>query len=227
VRNELGDTGITPVWSDTLLNQWLEEGLNQLAADLPKMPQVTLTALPGVKEYSLADFVSLVPWREGAVQSVECPAGRKLPRGEVRERIAGLDDNPTALYGSDNHPRIYENCWEIQLLASTNPALVFRYPPVPVDGPSNQQIVIWAYGNYSGPIPNDSYALDILDFDAQLLVWYVAGRAVSWLAEQRGKRGDMSSARSRPQATYYERLYQNGIKLHQRRRGIRSSVLRD
>lgn len=225
VRVELADPGPSYVWSDALLNQWVIEAIEQLSLDLPKPVQITTAALPGVKEYSLADYVTVADLEPGNVESVECPHGKRWPRGNVRDFVSGIDDNPTALYGSDSHTQIYPNCWNIEQLASTNPALVWRYPPVPAGGPSNQQIVIWVKGFYSTP-PDDVYTLDIQPGDENLLVWYICGRAVSWLAEQRGKRGDQAGAKGRSNAGYYERLYSNALAKRRRSRGIQSSVVR-
>jgi hypothetical protein len=213
------------VWSDGLLNQWVNEAIEQLALDLPKPVEITMAALPGVKEYSLSDYVSLATLEPGSIDSVECPHGKRWPRGDVRQFIEGIDDNPTALYGTDKHTQIYANCWDIQVLANTNPVLVFRYAPVPAGGPSNQQIVLWARGFYSQP-PSDSYSLDIMQNDDLLLVWWVCGRAISWLAEQRGKRGDQAGAKGRTNASYYERLYSGALKARRRGRGIQSGTVR-
>ncbi|NWJ95063.1 MAG: hypothetical protein HXX20_04705 [Chloroflexi bacterium] len=224
LRAELNDVVVSgsSLWSDTLLNGWLDEALNQLSVDFPPLVRIILEAVPGQREYSLAAYLAQAPLLPGTVRSVESPAGQKLPRGEVCDRLVGPDEHVGTPYGTDTHPRIYRNCWELEPWAVTNPVLVFRYPPVAIGGRTDQAIVLWVMGAYTSPLPLDSTVLDVAAYDEILLVYYVCGRAVAWLAEQRGKRGDAGAGRNRTDnAGYYERMYQDGIKLRKRLRGIK------
>ena len=228
IRVELNDPLVSgsSVWPDTLLNGWLDEALNQLSVDFPPLVRLVLVAVAGQREYSLAAYLTQAPLLPGTVRSVECPAGQRLPRGEVRDRLVGPDAAVGTPYGTDTHSQIYRNCWELEPWLVTNPVLVFRYPPVAVGGRSDQSIVLWVAGAYLSPLPLDSTVLDVAAYDEILLVYYVCGRAVSWLALQRGKRGDAVAGRNRTDnAVYYERMYESGIKLRKQAKGIKSGVL--
>jgi hypothetical protein len=223
VRLELGDSGPSYVWSAEQIYQWLAEGLTQLSLDLPPLRYISFYAVPGQREYPLNSYVSLGLVGPGGLQSVEAPRGQVLPPGEVRDRSAGFTQQNTLL-ATDTAPRIYENCWALEFFTHDQPYLIFRYAPVDLNGPGDLLIGVWAYGYYLNP-PDDTTALDVGVLDEQLLVWYVVARAVSWLAEMRGKRADFSASRQRSNAAYYERLYSKGIEQRRRVQGAKAGRL--
>src|SRR3954454_2249117 len=53
VRAELGDAGGTPLWSDTLLNEWLNEAIRDFARTVPRESATTLTTVASQAAYDL------------------------------------------------------------------------------------------------------------------------------------------------------------------------------
>jgi len=203
VRAELGDPGPQFVWSNELLYRWLGEGLTRLSSDMPSLRNVALTVFTGATQYPL--FGLAIGPR--GVQAVEYPDGHKLPMGETRQQNEGyglLSIQP------------FENCWELVRRTGGSYELWLRYP---VSG-SQSYITVWAYSVYAIPV-SDSDTLEVYGFDEELLIWWICGRAVRWLAQQRGKRSALAQAWD---AGYYEWLYSSGMVA--RRRSIKAGTLK-
>src|SRR5581483_11448381 len=61
VRNELDDNGVTKLWADALLNEWLNEGIRDYGRAFPLEATATLTTVAGQAAYALpADLVEVV-----------------------------------------------------------------------------------------------------------------------------------------------------------------------
>jgi hypothetical protein len=233
IRAELNDTSVTtPLYSDALLNGWLNDGLGQLSLDLPQLVNNSALVQPGARVIALNSF-SIAAFG-GGIRTLEFPAGRPIPRGDTSYRT---EDSTAAGWpsptGVENYRQIYPQCWDFQNIpypdglggTPITPCLVFRYALLdPAFSGAFQYANIWYWSNYL-PLTDDITPATVLVYDEPLLTYYVAGRAISWLAEQRGKRGDSGSVANRSNATYYERLYLNGLKIRKQAKGVQSNVV--
>jgi hypothetical protein len=83
LRNELNDSGGTPLWSDTLLNEWINEAIRGYSRQSPEEATATLTAVADQAEYAL-------PARTVEVLRVEQPQGVvRLPIAASRTAAGG------------------------------------------------------------------------------------------------------------------------------------------
>jgi hypothetical protein len=226
VRRELNDISVSaPLYSDVLLNGWFDEGITQLSIDLPVLKQVILGIAADCRILPLTPSVGVGTISAAGVRSVEAPPGHKLARGDTGYRTNA--ETTTNLYtptGTENYPHVFNNVWDFQIIPVDNPlvpgatiispAVVFRYAPFPTGTVGEYQVIVWYWTGYT-PVGGDGLSLDISPYDEMLLLYFICGRAISWLAEQRGKRNDSLSMQNRDNASYYERLYAAGIKLRQ------------
>jgi hypothetical protein len=212
VRAELNDNGGSQVWSDALVYSWLNEALNQVSLDLPRAGYTASYLIPGQREYPLSGLGVSVAL---GLQIVEAPRGYRIARGDVHSRQDGANrfQQQNTILASDQATRIYDNVYELYEFAADQPYLVFRYAPVPLGGASDLLYALWYQISYANP-PDDVTPLDVDSFNEVMLVWYICGRALSWLAEQRGKRGDIKQTAT---TGYYQKLYARGLEQRTKR----------
>ncbi len=211
VRNELNDLGPNFVWADYLVYQWLDEALDQLSLDLPTRQQITIPLAGAQRNYQLSTILGAAPVGPGGVVSLEFPPGNLMPRGNALQTNNGLV--------SESGAQPFANCWDVIELPGGagygGLEILFRYPPWTA---ANQYAYLLIETIYTHPTA-DVTLLTVANFDEPLLVWYICERALSWLAEQRGKRGAGSGRSAGP--GYYSQRYELGVRARKKARGIR------
>ncbi len=204
VRTELNDTSGSPVWTTAQLNQWLADGLYRLALDIPPYKNLAITLVNGTRDYNLpVNGVS-----PKGVRSVEYPPGYKIPPGDTS------DYTDLTVFNSTTTGQAYKQAWELVWTSPAQGVLRFRYAPTLVAGYATANV--WYYGLYLIP-PDDLTNLDLNLYDESLLVFYVCERALTWLAEQKNKRGTPGA---NPSGSYYKNLYAEFMMARKRERGI-------
>lgn len=224
IRNELGDTNTPPLWSDSLLQAYLGEALQEWSAIRPVRRQVTLTGTAGQRDFNLG--VSVVP---NGVISVEWPAGVLVPAGATQAQSPRSVWDISAAFSTI---WFYDQSYELIENGTTGPTLRLRYPLTPEN--ASQPLVVTYLGYYAA-VQQDSDALEIVAEDETALLWFVCGRAFRWLDEQRAKRGVFAAAASNGAgasngkngiaANDYEQRYSNLVAARTATRGLRSQVL--
>jgi hypothetical protein len=205
VRAELQDAGpVNYVWSDSLLQAFLNEGLNRLSLDLPPVAEITLAAVMGQRDYVLGPEI-------GWLIAVEFPAGCGIAPGNTGPQYGGV----SPLAAGDYQP--FEQRWELINGLGDLHTLRFRYGLT-----QTGDIVVRALTTYSLPAA-DSSVLDLKAFDEAALKWAVCARAVGWLEEARAKRQGGSGPGSRESSDYYRHLYAGAVQARKQLKGIGSS----
>jgi hypothetical protein len=168
VRAELGDEAATKLWSDALLNAWLNEAIRDYGRAVPREATATLTTVASQTAYTLpSDLVQVV--------RVEHPTNtfRVFAR-----RVGGdwvdptPDPSPT---GRGESGRYGYDVWGGQLLLEPAPTA------------SGESIGVRYVARRTEPT-SDGDALPVEDGDVELLTLYVCGRALDWITSQEAKR---------------------------------------
>src|SRR5436853_6244386 len=61
IRTELNDSGGTTLWSDAVLNEFINQAIRSYSRELPKQATATITVVAGTDAYSLpSDFVKAI-----------------------------------------------------------------------------------------------------------------------------------------------------------------------
>ncbi len=162
VRAELGDEMSPYLWSDALLDEWLVEAVRDFGRAVPREATVTLWSVAGQAGYSLP--LGLVE-----VVRVEHPPGAY----RVFAPRTGGDPAPGAA-GATGEPGGYD-VWGGELVLE----------PAPVT--SGEPIMV-RYTSQCAVPSADSDPLPVEASDVELLLLYVCGRALQWVATQEGKR---------------------------------------
>jgi hypothetical protein len=206
----LQDAGpVNYVWSDSLLQALLNEGLDRLSLDLPPVAEITLAAVVGQRDYVIAPgTLSLGP---GGVSNVQFPAGYVIPQGPTGPQYVG------STYLASSTFQAFNQCWELISGAGDVNTLRFRYGLTQVGS-----IVVRAFTTYTLPT-GDSSVLDLNIFDEATLKWAVCAGAMGWLEQARAKRQGGSGPGNRESSDYYRHLYAGAVQARKRARGIISS----
>ena len=212
VRGKLNDTSANPVWSDALLETFIDDGLVRLSVDWPAVQQLTLAAVAGQRDYPIDP--AAYPVGPGGIMRVEYPVGSLVPPGNTAIQYLSL-------LGGSGDGLSFGQCWEFLRQADeVNPQLLrFRYGLAPAEADS---IGVTYYGYYSLAADDDA-VLQVSGLAEQALKWAVCARAMSWLEQQRGKRQGGNGTSRDGTAGYYLRLYQETVAKQQTARGILSS----
>lgn len=212
IRTELQDPGPTNfVWSDAVLQSYLNDGLYQLAIDLAPVKEVSLAAVVGQRDYIIAPgTLALGP---GGISNVQFPPGYVIPEGPTGPQYVG------ASYLASSTFQAFDQCWELISGAGDVNTLRFRYGLTQAQAGN---IVVRAFTTYTLPT-TDGSVLDLNVFDEVALKWVVCARAMAWLEEVRGKRAGGNVPGNRGPSGYYKRLYDAAIAARKRAKGIISS----
>ena len=197
-RAELGDEGATKLWSDALLNRWLNEAIRDFGRVVPREETAMLTTVAGQAAYDLP--LGLVE-----VVRVEHPSNvfRTFePRygGDWRQGtdVALGEEGPGSRYGYD--------VWEGQLVLE------------PAPGASGESIVV-RYTTRRAEPTADTDPLPVEGGDVELLTLYVCGRALAWVSGQEAKRQAFERERGASAADLtggYQARYQAALANRQR-----------
>jgi hypothetical protein len=206
IREELADPGPAYVWTDGLLNGFINEAIGQLSIDLAPREELTLAAVVGQRDYIITTATLLIG--PGGIKSVQFPAGYRLEAGDTDRQYEGSSSD-----------RPFPQCWEFIRTPGGGQTLRFRYPLAQA-----ATILIRAQGSYTQPA-TDSDNLDVTLYDEVLLKWLACYRAYAWLDETRGKRSGVSVAGNRGSQGYYLRLYNSALTARQRAARVHSAVL--
>jgi hypothetical protein len=201
------------VWSDAVLQGYLNDGLYQLAIDLAPVKEISIAAVVGQRDYVIAPgTLALGP---GGIIGVQFPVGYVIPEGNTGPQYEG------ASYSGSSNFQAFDQCWELLPGAGDVNTLRFRYGLA-----QTGNIVVRAFTTYTLPT-GDASVLDVNAFDEVALKWAVCGRAMAWLEEVRGKRQGGAVAGNRGTqwvpGSYYRRLYEAAIVARKRAKGVVSS----
>ena len=163
VRAELNDAGGTPLWTDALLNQWLDEAIREYGENFPREASASLTSVAGQTEYVLPSDVD-------RVLRVEHPQGVF----RVAARAAGGD--VLAVETIELAPAIGTfDAWAGQLVLQPAPDV------------SGEAIRVRYLATYATPT-SDVATLATPARDDAVLMWSVCGRALRWIDTDESKR---------------------------------------
>jgi len=210
-RAELDDTGSTKLWSDTLLKQWLNEAIRDYARVVPLYSTGSLTAVAGQATYTLpSDLVELVRV-EHPTNTFRVNQARVGGDWRVGTDTVPVEDRRGGRYAYD----VWGGTLELE-------------PAPTADG---EAIGLRYLARRSEPTA-DSDNLSVDDGDVELLTFYVAHRALTWISSQEAKRQAFERQRgadASSEAGVYRRLYRDGLAARQRQTSPRTRrlVLRD
>ncbi len=209
VRTELGDTGTSPVWSDGLLNGFINEALGELSLDWPITGLHSIAAVVGQQDYVIVWPTGGLPGPQG-IYRVEYPAGIVVGPGDTSQQFEnGL-----------NTGQPFEQCREVLVEAFDSWRLRFRYP-LAESGFINLQY----HKLYTLP-GSDSTGLEVSGLAEVALKWNSCYRAYSWLDGQRGKRSGEGIAGNQGSSGYYRQKYLAIIAARKRAAGVGISNLK-
>jgi hypothetical protein len=210
-RNELDDNAATKLWSDTLLNQWLDEAIRDYARLFPKEQTGTLSTVADQATYTLpSDLVELV-----RVEHPDSTFRVNQPRvgGDWRRSSDPLppDDRFGGRYAYD----VWGTTLELE-------------PAPTADG---ETITLRYVARRTEPT-GDGDALPVDDGDVEFLTFYVCWRAMVWITGQEAKRQAFERQRGADagtEARTYRGLYRDGLAARRRESGARTRrlVIRD
>ncbi|HLH26403.1 MAG TPA: hypothetical protein VK066_28110 [Chloroflexota bacterium] len=209
VRAELGDAGATQLWSDVLLNEWLNEAIRDFGRVVPREEATTLITVAGQAAYALP--LGLVE-----VVRVEHPANtfRVFAPRVGGEGGAALTPAPSPR----GRGEWSYDVWEGQLVLE------------PAPGASGERVAV-RYTTRRAEPTTDADPLPVEGGDEDLLLLYVCGRALTWVSAQEGKRQAFErdrGASAAPLAAAYEARYRAALASRQRTGGrARRLVVRD
>lgn len=196
IRTELNDTGGTPLWASANLDQWIVEGLRQMARDgLGIQKTQSITTVANQEGYNLASDVV-------AVSRVEYPSGY------FRKRVAFAagDVAPDAdfLLGVDSlKPGEYlYDVYADQVLLNPKPDV------------SSETIKVRYRAAYSEPTVDGS-VLDVATRDEDALVFAVCVRALAWIGMDESKRQRFERQRGASPLNvlrFYEQRYRDLVR---------------
>lgn len=171
IRTELSDTGGTPMFSDTLLNEWINEAIRTYSRELPEEASATVTVVADQAAYAL-------PARTSQVIRVE------QPKGAIRLPISGSRTSATSLGG----------LFDLQNRVGTAGAWGFRLfggnlilDPAPTSIGSDEDVRLDYLRGYAEPAADgDTLATPATDDD--VLIHLTCSAALLWVAADESKR---------------------------------------
>jgi hypothetical protein len=173
IRGELGDQGAATTWLDAQLNQWLVEGIRDYSRRLPKPSTTTLASVADQADYALpSDCLS--------VARVEHPAGFF----RVPDPRAGGDLIDPLSLSSSQVPRVLVEQLGYDIWGAYG-SLILTLQPAPSAG--SEEIKVRYLASWGEPA-NDVATLAVPTVDEQLIIWFVAARALEWLGTEEAKR---------------------------------------
>jgi hypothetical protein len=202
-RAELNDMGGTPLWSDALLNQWLDEAIREYGEHLPREASASLTSVAEQAEYALpsdVDRVLRVEHPEGVFRVAARSAG-----GDVLA-VEGIELSVPGTVGTFD-------AWAGQLVLQ------------PAPDASGEAIRVRYLATYATPT-SDGDALTTPTRDDAVLTWSVCGRALRWIDTDESKRQRFERERG-ASAHQAANEYQREVRaaLDRRARRVRSGRL--
>lgn len=172
IRSELNDSGGTPLWSDALLNEWLNQGIRAYSRELPEEATATLVVVADQAGYAL-------PARTFQVLRVE------QPRYSVRLPISGSRTS------ADGAADLVDFQNRVGAAAARPGYRVFAgsliLDPAPTSIGTDEDVRLEYLRLYAEPATdNDVLATPVQDDD--VLVHLVCASALEWVASDEAKR---------------------------------------
>jgi hypothetical protein len=196
VRAELDDEGATRLWSDALLNEWLNEAIRDYGRVVPREEVTTLTTVAGQAAYDL-------PLGLGEVVRVEHPANTFRV---FAPRTGGEGGALTPIPSPSGRGEWSYDVWRGQLVLEPAPTA------------SGESVVVRYTARRAEPT-TDADPLPVEGGDEDLLLLYVCGRALTWVSAQEGKRQAFERDRGASAAQLagdYGARYRAALASHQR-----------
>ncbi|MFN8525644.1 MAG: hypothetical protein U0821_21310 [Chloroflexota bacterium] len=197
IRSELNDGGATPLWPDTLLNEWILEGLRDYGRQVGLEKSQTISSVAGQASYTLAADVI-------QVKRVEHPAGCF----RVPAAFAAGDAVPT-----------------VDLVGVTAPSAALTFEVwggalvlSPAPDTAGQPIVVRYLGAYAEPA-SDASVLDVPPREEEALVFYVCRRALQWIGMDEAKRQRFERQRGADPTTAAAQYLNEYVALVRQRQG--------
>ncbi|MCC6179472.1 MAG: hypothetical protein IT305_29535 [Chloroflexi bacterium] len=193
IRSELNDSGAAVLWSDSLLDRWIVEGVRALGRAAGVERTASLTSVAGQAGYALpADALEVVrvEYPSGQVRTpLRLAGGEMTPDGSTVE--SAFTAACTAGIGSTY------DVWAGQLVLAPTPAI------------SGEAIVVRYRGALAEP-SSDGSVLEVSSGDEDLLTAYACVRALRWIGMDEAKRQRFERQRGADPATSrheYERSF--------------------
>lgn len=178
IRLELNDSGGTPLWSDSLLNEWINQAIRAYSRELPEEATATITAVADQASYAL-------PARTQRVLRVEQPAD------VVRVRISASRTSPGDLIDLVDFQTGTKSAgaWGYRVFASN-----LLLDPVPTSTGLDQDIQLEYLRSYAEPTA-DGDTLATPSSDDEVLICLAAALALTWVGSDEAKRLRYGDAR--------------------------------
>jgi hypothetical protein len=210
-RAELNDAGVTKLWSDALLQQWLAEAIRSYSARLPKEATTTLSSVAGQAAYALpSDFARVVRVEHPTRTYRVCAP---LVGGDAAAEVLALVDLEASVQAAG--PYTYD-LYGGSLVLDPAPAA------------SGESIVLRYLATYAEPSADgDTLATPVRDDD--LLIWWVCARALDWISTDEAKRMRFERQRgasAAPTADRYLIRFDAGVRQRRQVAGSRRLVVR-
>lgn len=193
VRNELNDTGGTPLWSDALLNEWTNQAIRAYSRELPEEASTTIAAVAGQTSYAL-------PARFRQALRVEQPKDTlRVPSSPFRVPRSGLSELGT---------RNSEQRWTYRTFAGS-----LILDPAPTAAGADHDIKLEYLRSYAEPAA-DADVLATPAEDDDVLVQLACADALRWIGTDESKRARFERQRGASplaQAALYDRQARQAI----------------
>ena len=194
MRNELGDSGGTPLWATADLNRWLNEAIRDYSRAVPAESSTTIATVTSQATYAIPSGLKDIIRVEHPVNVYRT----YQPRTAGEYRLTTSYPTPVAERVAGGYA--YE-VYAGQLVLEPAPTA------------SSETITLWYTATRAEPTA-DTDPLPVPGEDVELLTWFVAGRALGWIGTQEGKRQAYERQRGAEAGgmrNYYGAMYEAGL----------------
>ena len=172
VRSELNDSG-TPMFSDALLNEWINEAIRAYSRELPEEASATITVSAGTASYALPARTVQVMRVEQPQHQVRVPMSGSRPRTPTASELVHLEETVRGWYGGPPAYRLF--------------AANMILDPAPTAAGATEDVRLEYLRYYAEPAA-DGDTLTTPTTDDEVLIWLVAASALAWVAGDEAKR---------------------------------------
>lgn len=170
IRDELNDNAATKLWSDGLLNTWINEAIRTYSRELPKEVSTTITVVANQASYALPSDLDRVIRVEQPKDSIRFPISSSRPSADSgqlvdrQDRVTGAARSGYRVFGSN-----------------------LILDPEPTAAGADENVRLEYLGRYAEPAA-DTDVIATPASDDDLLVAVVGARAFTWISADEAKR---------------------------------------
>lgn len=172
VRDELNDVAATKLWSDVLLNTWINEAIRDYSRELPREISATITVVANQDSYTLPGDLDHITRVEQPKDSLRYPIARSRTSAAGADQLVDFQDS-VGRAGPVPGYRVFGG--KIIL------------DPKPTTAGADEDIRIEYLGRYAEPAL-DTDVITTPASDDDVLVALVAARAFTWISGDEAKR---------------------------------------